>query len=684
MGRPQREPKRKSGSNEMEQKIPAKQRRSRSRSRSVSKEIVNNATPKKNDNKGTKGIKTRQTMVNERNAGTKESVIDAESSNNNAQQVEFELEQNNSMSLEGSNGIPDANNKALKGNNSNTEKGVKLSKLKKGRKDKEHIEPSTSSCAKKESSKYKGKKVNKPKGVTHDDITISVSRKEDREFSRDFSDGGEYEESSESSEDESRSESEETDSEYDSDNEHVVSFPQRMERTSSHKADDVANMVEKLVDSKMKAERENLREEYKKLEDLKRKYERLEKEHSKGNKSIIEGSPIKLPNNKRRYDSIQNTPPQPMVKSPSDTTIYVPALNRARVCNEKDVMIDKIVNFVEEIRSQQRDKESRHATPSRESQAATEDNDDRDEARTLASKLILEAEQYKATVEQPQGKQPLNEYDHSEGPSSSVNDRNELSDNDFFHLICHVDANMRNKIKNGQYVDLEKLLPHDKLKKQDDNGTRLGWWQKGVDTFLAPVDKERKITNVRRWDQAFRIYSTIYCKVNPERTGEIWQYIDIIHTAASAFVWDNVANYDYIFRQLMEFNPKRSWALTYNQMWNLSMVEPLQRFGGKQFNSKDNFQQKRKSLDNGNRPVYDHCWAFQKNSYCKFGSECRYDNICSYCDSPKHGKGNCPKLDVKSEPEDRRYGDMGIKSQRNGQVEQMAETENNINFDFDP
>ena len=28
----------------------------------------------------------------------------------------------------------------------------------------------------------------------------------------------------------------------------------------------------------------------------------------------------------------------------------------------------------------------------------------------------------------------------------------------------------------------------------------------------------------------------------------------------------------------MEFNPSRSWAVTYNQMWNLSMTNPLSGF----------------------------------------------------------------------------------------------------------
>ena len=51
------------------------------------------------------------------------------------------------------------------------------------------------------------------------------------------------------------------------------------------------------------------------------------------------------------------------------------------------------------------------------------------------------------------------------------------------------------------------------------------------------------------------------------------------------FIWDNVYEYDVTFRHLMAFNPCRSWTVTYNQMWNICMREPLQ--------SRSNFSQQR-------------------------------------------------------------------------------------------
>ena len=40
-----------------------------------------------------------------------------------------------------------------------------------------------------------------------------------------------------------------------------------------------------------------------------------------------------------------------------------------------------------------------------------------------------------------------------------------VSDDDFFHLTCHIDPSLFHKIEKGEYVELEKLLPKDKLSK---------------------------------------------------------------------------------------------------------------------------------------------------------------------------------------------------------------------------
>ena len=120
-------------------------------------------------------------------------------------------------------------------------------------------------------------------------------------------------------------------------------------------------------------------------------------------------------------------------------------------------------------------------------------------------------------------------------------------------------------------MDLEKLLPREKLPHRLGDDNRMEMVNRDGATFFIPADRDAKINNLHKWDQAFRVYAAIYCKSNPSKSAEIWEYVYIIHTAAATFQWDNVAWYDYTFRQLMAAKPHRSWSKIYTQFWNLAM-----------------------------------------------------------------------------------------------------------------
>ena len=146
----------------------------------------------------------------------------------------------------------------------------------------------------------------------------------------------------------------------------------------------------------------------------------------------------------------------------------------------------------------------------------------------------------------------------------------------------------------------------------------------------------------------------IYTQANPMRTAEIWQYVYTINTAASSYIWENVASYDTTFRHLMAQYPGRSWAKIYNQMWNLAMRDPIQRgtFQSQTFKSGGNYQNQGNATSNGTpgqaggkakRPNY--CWSFNRGQ-CKGGSngaKCKFVDRCSFCDAGDHGKNTCQK-----------------------------------------
>ena len=225
-------------------------------------------------------------------------------------------------------------------------------------------------------------------------------------------------------------------------------------------------------------------------------------------------------------------------------------------------------------------------------------------------------------------------------------------------MICHIDGGLKTKIEKGEYVDLEKLLQKKGAGPflSGNDFEHLEWVRGDNGTYLVPAKKQSKINSFRRWEQAFRVYATIYCGANPTRAKEIWQYISVINTAANVYVWGNVYSYDVIFCQLMQFNPGRSWSITYNHMWNLSMRDPLPSNSkmGRFNNSNANLGwtgQGNKGNGGGTprgvRRKTDYCWNFNKGIKCRYGSKCKFTERCSYCDSASHGVHACHKLDKK-------------------------------------
>ena len=315
-----------------------------------------------------------------------------------------------------------------------------------------------------------------------------------------------------------------------------------------------------------------------------------------------------------------------------------------------------------------------------------------DQVKDRAEKTIIEAEKFRAAIVDPPG--TVLNHNHLEGvnlcsqpeqlqfvndnpmqmrmtypvavtgPDPQMNVRQTalmdigkgVSDDDFFHLTCHIEPSLIHKIEKGEFVELEKLLPKDRLghyKGGEEN--RLEWVQRDGGTYLVPAMRDNKITSIRKWEQAFRAYATIYSGANPHRAKEIWQYISVINTAAASFMWDNVYNYDITFRHLMAFNPQRSWAITYNQMWNLSMKDPLPKSQQQRYSSGNNGSNQHQSNGKGNsggknkHHKSDYCWSFNRGVKCKFGNRCKFIERCSYCDSGAHGLNICPKKKQKAQ-----------------------------------
>ena len=311
-----------------------------------------------------------------------------------------------------------------------------------------------------------------------------------------------------------------------------------------------------------------------------------------------------------------------VVKSPSDMTIYAPALaklssplreqvigskpNNVQHNTQPRFSVDNVARFIEDIRMEHAIEKGGAGSRVSEDEAGPSKkrkptDDDYEEARKKAEKVVLEVEQFRATINVPQG--------------MTVNDNEffaeDVKDDDkFFHITCHVDPGLVGKISRGEFVDLHKLLPKQKqYSALSEPKTELIFKERRP-VFVLHVDRNRTVNGIRKWEQAFRVYAAIFSQANPHRSAEIWQYVFTINSAASSYSWNNVAEYDYAFRQMMGRNPKRSWSKIYTQMWNISLTDPVHfRNNGNKFTTQNGRQgshptQGSHKSGGGNKPDY--------------------------------------------------------------------------------
>ena len=105
--------------------------------------------------------------------------------------------------------------------------------------------------------------------------------------------------------------------------------------------------------------------------------------------------------------------------------------------------------------------------------------------------------------------------------------RNFDNDDDFFHVTCHVEDSIKVKIQNGEFIDLSKLLPG---KRSDFTGTgdseTLELVAPDGHTYFTPAKyRENRVTGIKTWDQAFRIYAASTLKqirVGLQKSGSMY------------------------------------------------------------------------------------------------------------------------------------------------------------------
>ena len=103
---------------------------------------------------------------------------------------------------------------------------------------------------------------------------------------------------------------------------------------------------------------------------------------------------------------------------------------------------------------------------------------------------------------------------------------------------------LREKIWNGEFVDLGELLNKDPCKDEV--------WQKLVlingEIVVKQKSESPKIENIEDWTNAFIIYASIFLEKHPDQVQGIFKYLHTIRLAATRLSGQGWKNYDIQFR----------------------------------------------------------------------------------------------------------------------------------------
>ena len=389
------------------------------------------------------------------------------------------------------------------------------------------------------------------------------------------------------------------------------------------------------------------------------------------NDNTINNCPISDKDTSIEANRTKQTPGVIPVKSGSDTTMYAPAVRRVSdehyrgvinehiekqresIEKEKQLPVSNnhkrlkdlernISQMIQNIRLDKNDKqrEDNRTSPATQGRGAHrrlnfDDDDEMDEqqAKQMSQERIRRAEQFKAKIEAPKGK------DYFQVARKQV-----LDDDEFIFMTSHIEDSMTEKVEGHNFIELDKLtnkLPITSNYNQAANREELKVEvvHKGGMSFVVPKEeKGPKIHNFQTWERAFRIYMAIYTRAYPERALEMLQYIDTIQHASTKYTWENVAHYDVVFRRMMSKNPYRSWGKTFNQMWSLCLCDPLSAM-----RSNNNSFGTANGTGNAKKSNKGTCWKFNRG-ICRLSStECRYIHRCTFCGGTNHGAHNCFK-----------------------------------------
>lgn len=190
-------------------------------------------------------------------------------------------------------------------------------------------------------------------------------------------------------------------------------------------------------------------------------------------------------------------------------------------------------------------------------------------------------------------------------------------------LGYHVDNATKQKIVNGEYINLATLLVRD--------ANRLQLSTLSMDSqgqIIAQPKHNHRLTTIEKWTDAFIIYACIYLTAHPSKTHQLFKYMhDVRLGAEKSQGW---VTYDEQYRLRMAINPSNNWGVIDSELWLVYMTPGIQ--------------------SNTNRPSSspNKCFDFNYRDSCN-RIHCAYLHQCIRCNN-KHPLIRCMDTQTPTHP----------------------------------
>ena len=135
-------------------------------------------------------------------------------------------------------------------------------------------------------------------------------------------------------------------------------------------------------------------------------------------------------------------------------------------------------------------------------------------------------------------------------------------------LGFHVDQSLKEKIWNGEFIQLEKLIEYDHAQ---DSEQVLS--VKDGNLVFKPRQAEKKILNIETWTNAFLIFASIYISRHHEEAKSLLKYINMIRVGASRQSTLGWKAYDQQFRIRKSLDPSKKWDMIDAELYMLHMQQ---------------------------------------------------------------------------------------------------------------